>query len=358
MSGGALRRLASVDALRGLTVAAMLVVNDPGDWGHVYAPLLHADWNGCTPTDLVFPFFLFIVGVSVALGIVPRVRAGAALAPLRRALLVRALRIIGCGLLLNLLAWWLMDKPHIRPWGVLQRIGLCFAVVGWLATCTRPRTQALLAAGLLLGYGVLMSASGGWAPWTNLASRLDTALLGAHVYLFDAATGHGHDPEGLLSTVPSVATCLLGLLAGQWLHAGKAARLPGLALALVLAGWAMTAWMPWNKNLWTPSFALWTAGWACAALWLAHGLVDLRGWPPVGRAFGVNAITAYAGSEALVIVLTGLGWLDPLYRGLFAGWMTPRVGPYLPSLAFALAFTALWWCVVKAMDRRGIHLKL
>lgn len=351
-------RLASVDALRGLTVAAMLLVNDPGDWAHVYAPLLHSEWIGCTPTDLVFPFFLFIVGVSIALGIVPRVEAGADLRGIRHAVLVRALRIIGVGLLLNLLAFWLLDKPHFRPWGVLQRIGLCFLVAGWLATWLRPRRQWVLLVSLLGFYGLLLAGTGGTAQWSNIASRLDTVLLGHHVYAFDAASGQGHDPEGLLSTLPAIASVLLGLRAGDWLRHGRTRALLLAGIAMLAIAALLACVQPMIKNLWTPSYALWTAGWASLALWLAHEWVDVRGWAPLGRSFGVNAITAYAGSEAAVIVLMGLGWLDPLYRAVFADWMTPRFGPYLPSLAFAVVFTALWWCVVKWMDRRGIHLKL
>lgn len=197
MSAAAARapRFASVDALRGLTVAAMLLVNDPGDWAHVYAPLLHSEWIGCTPTDLVFPFFLFIVGVSIALGIAPRVEAGADLRGIRHAVLVRSLRIIGLGLLLNLLAFWLLDKPWFRPWGVLQRIGLCFLVAGWLATWLRPRGQWAVLVSLLAGYGLLLAGTGGTAQWSNIASRVDTALLGHHVYAFDVASGRAMIPK-------------------------------------------------------------------------------------------------------------------------------------------------------------------
>lgn len=360
MSAAAARapRFASVDALRGLTVAAMLLVNDPGDWAHVYAPLLHSEWIGCTPTDLVFPFFLFIVGVSIALGIAPRVEAGADLRGIRHAVLVRSLRIIGLGLLLNLLAFWLLDKPWFRPWGVLQRIGLCFLVAGWLATWLRPRGQWAVLVSLLAGYGLLLAGTGGTAQWSNIVSRVDTAVLGHHVYAFDVASGRGHDPEGLLSTLPSIASVLLGLRAGDALRHGRTRMLLLAGIAMLAIAGLLACVQPMIKNLWTPSYALWTAGWASLALWLAHRLVDVRGWAPLGRSFGVNAITAYTGSEATVIVLMGLGWLDPLYQAAFAGWMTPRFGPYLPSLAFAVAFTAAWWCVVKGMDRRGIHLKL
>ena len=211
---------------------------------------------------------------------------------------------------------------------------------------------------LLAAYGLLLAGTGGTSQWINIASRLDTALLGHHVSAFDAASGRGHDPEGLLSSLPSIASVLLGLRAGDWLRHGRSRPLLLAGIAMLALGALLACVQPMIKNLWTPSYALWTAGWAALALWLAHRLVDVSGWPPLGRSFGVNAITAYAGSEATVIVLMGLGWLDPLYRAAFAGWMTPRFGPYLPSLAFAVAFTATWWCVVKWMDRRGIHLKL
>ena len=351
-------RFASVDALRGLTVAAMLLVNNPGDWGHVYSPLLHAQWNGCTPTDLVFPFFLFIVGVSIALGIVPRVEAGADLAALRRGVWIRAARIITLGLLLHLAAYLLLDRPAFRPWGVLQRIGLCFAVAGMLVTFARGAVQWAVIATLLLGYGALLAAGGSYAPWDNLASRVDTRLFAPFLYQLDPATGRGHDPEGLLSTLPAIATTLLGVRAGDWLRRGQADRLLVAAVTVLLVGGAWSLWQPFNKNLWTSSYSLWTAGWAMLALLLAHELVDRRHWPAVGRSFGVNAIAAYAGSALMVYVFSALGWWEPIYRAGFSGWMAPRFGPYLPSLAFALAFVGFWWAVVVLMDRRGWHPKV
>jgi len=351
-------RFASVDALRGLTVAAMLLVNDPGDWSHVYAPLLHSEWNGCTPTDLVFPFFLFIVGVSIALGIVPRVERGDDTMQLQRAVLLRAARIIGLGLLLHLLAWWLLDKEHFRPWGVLQRIGLCFAVAGLAAVHVRPRAQWLCMAALLLGYWVLLASSGGYAPWTNLASRVDTALLGPLVYQFDPASGRGHDPEGLLSTLPAIATTLLGLRAGAWLRRGDTRRLCIAAVVALLLGALWARAFPINKNLWTSSYVLWTGGWAMLALAACHALVDIRGWPAVGRSLGVNALAAYTGSAVMVYVFAALGWWEPIYRVGFRGCMMPRFGPYAPSLAFALAFVATWWLVVWWMDRRGWRVRI
>ena len=350
-------RFASVDALRGLTVAAMLLVNNPGDWGHVYAPLLHAEWHGCTPTDLIFPFFLFVVGVSIALGIVPRAEAGADPRALHRAIASRGARIIAMGLLLHLFAWWAYDMAHYRPWGVLQRIGLCFIVAAPLAIHLKARMQWACIAALLLGYWALLSP-GGYAPFHNVADRIDTALLAPYLYVFDPETGLGRDPEGLVSTLPAIATVLLGVRAGDWLRRGDVRRLLLASAAMLAAGWLWSFAMPINKALWTSSYVLWTGGWAALALLVLHLLIDRRGWPPIGRAFGVNAIAAYAGSAAMVYLLAGLGWWSAIYQHAFADWMTPLFGPYVPSLAFAIAFVALWWGIVWWMDRRGWHLKI
>jgi predicted acyltransferase len=352
-----LRRLASLDALRGCTVAAMLLVNDPGDWEHVYWPLDHSTWNGCTPTDLVFPFFLFVVGVSVALAILPRLEQGAAPAALTRTALWRALRILALGVAINALAAWLMPGAHLRFPGVLQRIGVCFAGVALFAIHTKPRTQWIAIALLLLGYWGLLWLGGSLEPWTNIVSRTDSAVFGRFVYLIDPASGRGHDPEGLLSTLPSLVSTLLGLRAGCWLHQGKLKPLLLAGVLSLLLGALWSLWLPLNKNLWTPSFVLWCAGWATLALLAFHQLIDRRSWPALGRRFGVNAIAAYAGSELMQIVLPALGQ-ESWYRHLFAGWMMPRFGPYFPSLAFAVVFVAVWWLIVYAMDRRHIYLKL
>lgn len=358
MNAAAARRFASVDALRGCTVAAMLLVNDPGDWGHVFWPLEHADWHGCTPTDLVFPFFLFVVGVSVALAIAPRMEQGADRSALMRAALVRALRIVGLGLLINVAAWLLLPEAPLRIPGVLQRIGVCFAAVAAFQLYAGSRAQWGAIAILLAGYAALLAFGGTLEPFVNIVSRTDTAIFGRFAYRYFPATGLGHDPEGLLGTLPSIATTLLGLRAGHWLRRDdkRALLLSGVAFVLLGALWSLL--QPLNKNLWTPSFVLWTAGWATLALLLFHRLVDERGWPALGRRFGVNAVAAYAGSEFMQILLPGLGIQAPLYRHAFASWITPLAGPYVASLAFALVFVAVWWVIMRAMDRRRIYLKL
>lgn len=351
-------RHASVDALRGITVAAMLLVNNPGDWSHVYAPLLHAPWHGITPTDLIFPLFLFIVGVSIALGLSPRIERGESRPSLAKAVLARAARIVGLGLLLHACAWWVLDLPHYRPMGVLQRIGVCYAVVGLLAICTGPVVRRGLAALLLLGYAALLASGGSLEPFENIASRIDFAVLGQHVYQLDTVTGQGHDPEGLASTLGALATTLIGFEAGCWLREGRTGRLRIGALVALAAGQLWSFGLPLNKNLWTPSYVLWTAGVAMILLAFAHWLVDRRGLPAWGRAFGVNAIAAYAGSAFLLYALAAMGWLAPIYQHGFAGWMTPRFGPYLPSLTYAVTFVALWWGIVRVLDARRIYLKL
>ncbi|MCE4558200.1 acyltransferase family protein [Roseateles cellulosilyticus] len=352
------RRFASVDALRGAAVAAMLLVNHPGDWGHVYAPLLHAAWHGCTPTDLVFPTFLFIVGVSSALALGPRRDAGAAPGPLRSAVMARGLRIVLLGLLLHALAWWLLQRPEFRVMGVLQRIGICFVAVGLAAVQLRPRGQWALLVGLLAGYGALLQWGGGGLDKPgNLAQRLDTAVLGRFAYEWDPATGVAFDPEGLLSTLGALATTLLGLVCGALLRRGEARGLLLTGMAAALVGWWWSGWLPFNKALWTPSFALWTGGLAAVALAVAHGWIDHLGHRPWGRAFGVNAMAAFAGAWTSSVLLAASGVSGPLYRTVF-GPVGVWWGPEAQSLAYALAFVAVWAGIVRVMDRRGWHWKV
>jgi len=353
-----LRRLASVDALRGCTVALMLLVNDPGDGEHTYWPLEHAHWNGCTPTDFVFPFFLFVVGVSIALAIGPRVERGEDKGALARAAMKRALRILLLGVAINVLAWLVLPWAHLRFPGVLQRIGVCFAGAALFAIYTPARVQWGAIVAILAGYWGLLLAGGTMEPYVNIVSRADFAIFGRFVYFIDPVTGRGHDPEGLLSCFPSLATSLLGLRAGQWLRDDRMKPLLVAGLVALALGYAWSLVFPLNKNLWTSSFVLWTGGWAMFALALFHVAIDRRGWPAIGRRFGVNAVAAYAGSEMMQILLPGLGLQEPLYQHAFAAWITPLAGPYVASLAYAVAFVAVWWAIVCAMDRRRWYIKL
>lgn len=346
-------RFVSVDVLRGWAVAAMLLVNTPGDWGHVYAPLQHAPWNGCTPADLIFPVFLFVVGVSIALAMANAPEASTA----RRALLgkawARALRLLLLGLALYAVAMWAYDKPYFRVWGILQRIGLCFGMAASAQLYLRPRGQWTAIAILLFGYWGLLAMGGGTAPWDNLASRSDAWMLGAHAYQFDAASGRGHDPEGLLSTLPAIATSLIGLRAGAWLRTHGAACLIIAGIAALAVGGLWSLALPWNKNLWTSSYVAWSAGWAMLLLALCHWLFDIRRWPPLGRSMGINAIVAYAGSWLMACVMERYGLFGALYRDALQPAVAPLLGDKAASLAFAIVFVAFWWLLMWAMQRKG-----
>jgi len=326
----------------------MLLVNDPGDWSHVYAPLEHAAWNGCTPTDVIFPLFLFIVGVSITLG--------SGTGTTSRAVLLRALRIVALGLLLHLAAHLAMGTAAFRPMGVLQRIGVCYAGAALLALHTSPRTQWTVFTAILIVYALLLF-TGPPTKDANLASQVDTLLLGRHAYEFDAASGRAHDPEGVLSTLPALATTLLGVRCGAWLKSGAMRSMLVAGLVASALGALAATVQPFNKQLWTPSYALWTGGLSIAALLLAHLLIDRRGWPPIGRSFGVNAIAAYALAWLVVCALEGLRWGAPLYQAGF-GWIVPRLGPEAASLGYAIAFVAIFWIGAGLLARRGVRIKI
>ncbi|TFW27122.1 acyltransferase family protein [Duganella callida] len=347
-------RIQSIDAVRGLTVAAMLLVNDAGDWSHIYPWLEHAEWHGCTPADFIFPVFMLIVGVSIQLALGRQIEAPAApRGQLARNVLLRGLRIFLLGVALNIVSMLTLDAHGFRLLGVLQRTGICFTLAGLLAIYLRSaRAQWTALTAILLGYWALLAGGGPLEPHLNLADRVDTALIGSLSYQYDPATGLAHEPEGLLSTLPALGTVLLGLRAGAWLRAGRIGTLAtGGALAMAVGGlWSLA--FPLNKQLWTSSFVLWTGGFGMLAIALAYQLIDVRGWPALGRAMGVNAIATYGGAWLATCLLAYSGVFGPLYRNVFAP-LAPRFGPEFASAAFAAAFTAVFWLVMVYADKRG-----
>ncbi|MES2047850.1 MAG: heparan-alpha-glucosaminide N-acetyltransferase domain-containing protein [Pseudomonadota bacterium] len=347
-------RFSSIDALRGLTVAAMLIVNNAGDWAHVYAWLEHAEWNGCTPADFIFPFFLLIVGVSLHLALAPKLERGANLAELTYAVFWRGVRIFFLGVALHLIAEWLIPGRNFRLMGVLQRIGICFVIVGLIAihVCS-VKTKWMLFVAILLAYTAVLSAGGPFQPDLNVVDRVDTLLLGKFAYSFNPVTGLAHDPEGILSTLPSIATVLLGLQAGAWLRSGRGQRLWQAGVVAVLLAHLASGYLPLNKQLWTPTFVLWTGGFAFLCMSLAHRSIDLRGWPALGRSFGVNAIAAYAGSWVVTCGLAATGWGQSIYQQFFAAPLVPYFGESFSSFAFAAAFTGLFWALMWMLNRLG-----
>lgn len=370
---GAPPRVLSVDALRGLTVAAMVLVNNPGTWRAVYPPLRHAEWHGWTPTDMVFPFFLFVVGVSIPLAL-GAIRAPGGGHPAAR-VLRRAAVIFTLGLLLHALPFFPLATLRIP--GVLQRIAVCYLLAALLVLATAGtrgwRVQAGVAGALLAGYWLLMTqvaapgqVPGDLTPAGNLAGYVDRVVLGPR-HIWQAT--RVYDPEGVLSTLPAVATTLLGVLAGHWLRAGRpAARAAGgLAaggLAVAALGWLWGLSFPINKALWTSSYALLMAGLAAIALAGCHWLIEVRGrrgWAVPFAVLGVHALTLFFLSslmaKLLVIVRVGAGG-PRLHAWLFEHLFAPWASPVNASLAYALAYVLLWWAITWALDRAGLRLRV
>jgi predicted acyltransferase len=359
-------RLRSLDVFRGLTVAAMVIVNNPGDWATVYWPLLHAEWHGWTPTDLIFPFFLFIVGVSLALSA----------RPVTAATIVRRGAIIW-GLGLFLAGFPFFRLATIRIPGVLARIAWCYVAAALVArgvSGDRRRAQkvAVVVAVLLIGYWVLLAVvpfpggvAGDLTAAGNIGAWLDRELFGRHVW-----RGGPYDPEGLLSTIPAIGTTLLGVLAGWLIRDTSSPRaivrgLLSWGLAGVIAGLALSVWLPINKALWTSSYALFTAGMASAALAVCHWVLDAtpgERWRRASEPFvalGRNAILLFVLSGLIAKIFIYLEWPNPdmpLGRWLYATAFAPFAPPHVASLLFALSNLLALYALLAYLHRRRIYL--
>jgi len=373
---GPSHRLISLDAFRGATIAAMLLVNNPGAWGDVYVPLRHAAWHGWTPTDLVFPFFLWIVGVAITFALAQRVAAGADHRQLRAHVWRRAGIIFLLGLLLNAFPFGLLSAHHfsfatLRVPGVLQRIGLCYLAASVIFLRSTWRGQVAWTGGLLVvysallmlvpvpGYGAGQLTAQGSLPWW-----IDSHLLAGHTWT--GAPAPGFDPEGLLSTLPAIATTLLGVLAGQILRTEatdsvKALRLGGLGVTLLISGLGLVPWMPINKNLWTSSFTLFTAGAAAMIFAGFYWLIEVRRyrrWATPLIIYGSNAIVIFVLAGLLGRLLGVIQWGGPAGAAVtLKGWIytsafAPYATPVNASLLFAVAFVLLHLLIAGLLWRR------
>ena len=354
---------------RGLSVAGMVLVNNPGSWSYVYPPLAHAEWHGWSPTDLIFPFFLFAVGVSMVFSFSRRLDSGEGTWNLQRHILKRGALIILIGLLLN--GFPRYDLSTIRIPGVLQRIGLVYLVAATAWIGLKPAAVGRLAGALLLGYWAAMMLipipGAGAASLTkeaNVAQYLDSLVLTGHMWQ------PTWDPEGILSTVPAIATCLLGALTGEWMRRrGAEGEWRDGALGLFAAGssmavlgWIWSGWFPINKNLWTSSYVLLTAGLAMIIIaWLVF-VIEIKGrtrwtWPFV--VYGSNALLVFilTGLAGRLLVLIKAGDLT-LKQWIYEQWFASWAGPLNGSLAFAVAFVLLWLLPMAWLYRRGLILRI
>lgn len=369
-------RLLALDVFRGATIAAMILVNNPGSWGAIYAPLRHAKWHGWTPTDLVFPFFLWIVGVAIVLALGRRVASGEPLAAVRNKIARRALVLVLIGLGLSgfpeLFYQPLAKLETLRFPGVLQRIGICYGAAALLFLACRARTLTVIVIALLCGYAALlawtpvpgMGAPDLADPARSIAAWLDRAVFGeAHVW----SQAKVYDPEGLLSTVGALATTLCGVLAGLVVRSPlpiveRVAKLMVGGGALVVAGYVWGWFLPLNKALWTSSYAIFTSGLATCAFGMALWICDVRGrrtWVEPLRVYGVNALTVFVGSALVARIMArieiGDGNLKTwLYERLCTSWLEAERA----SLCWALLWVAAWYFALRAMDRRGWRVRV
>lgn len=376
-------RLLSLDILRGITIAGMILVNNPGSWGSIYAPLRHAEWHGLTPTDLVFPFFMFIMGVSTYMSLRKydfRLTHASLLKVVRRSVVIFLIGIAIAWLSLTLrrissgsgVVEAMINFDHIRMLGVMPRLAICYGVGSLMALSMHRKALAWTVAALLAVYAaVLLFCNGLIFSADNIIAVIDRAVLGeAHMYS-DTVDGITlkFDPEGLLSTIPSICHMLIGYLCGAMLmqttdNRERTLRLFIVGAVLTFAGMLLSYGCPINKKIWSPTFVLTTCGLASTLLALLIWVIDIRGhrrWCRFFESFGVNPLFMYCLGAVLSILF---GFISvggtSLHAWLYADVWTPLAGgdKVLGSLLYALAFVALNWCVGFILYKKKIYIKI
>jgi predicted acyltransferase len=391
-------RLLSLDVFRGLTIAGMLLVNNPGTWSAIFPPLEHAEWNGWTPTDLIFPFFLFIVGITTHLSLSARRARGDDDSAVIKQILRRGIIIYLLGFAMAMFPFYqwgtIASIPNATPWdrilyriehvrilGVLPRIAIVYICAGLLTLKTTLKQQIIIIATLLFGYWFAMTLIpvpgeheiGAVLLNThdrNLAAWLDRAILGTNHTWSGSVT---FDPEGPMSTVPAIATAMLGVIAGRWIVQKEKPLLERISGMFAVGAIGMMIGLMWNwafpinKNLWTSSYVIFTAGMACVAIATIMWIVDycnVKWWTKPFVIYGVNPIVAFVGSGVLARLIYTLWHVsyqghsvaiqDAIYQIVFLPWLPPRVA----SLAFAISFVVLWFGILTVLYRRNIVLKV
>ena len=361
------KRLHSLDIFRGLTIILMIVVNDPGSWEHVYAPLLHAEWNGITPTDYVFPSFLFIVGVSIVLSINKQREQGKNRAELTKKVLWRALKIYAVGIFLWL--WPSFNFDGIRWVGVLPRIAFVYLGCTLLFLYTSRKTQWLFGILALLGYWLLMAyvpipeigLPDLSLPEKNWAHYIDSVLLPGRLWQ------DTWDPEGILSTLPAIVSGLIGMWAGYVLLQkdelkNRLNQLFFYGVILLFLGDVMQWFFPFNKNLWSSSFTLFMGGIGMLSLASLSYFFDVKKSHyqfKFAHAFGVNSITAYSLSSILTVVFYSSKWWGISLSASFMS-LCEQMGlpPKLGSLIYAVIYVFVLWIPIQLLFKKKIYIKL
>jgi predicted acyltransferase len=381
-------RLLAIDALRGITITAMILVNNPGSWSYIYSPLKHAQWHGWTITDLIFPFFVFIVGISIHISVSRQLSTGIPKALVLKHAAIRMIKLILLGWFLALFYynftqpdynWFEQRFFSIRFMGVLQRIGLVYFISVMFALYCRTVARALCFLAILIVYWLALTLIPYSDPsgnhylglldhGNNLSAWLDNTIFAAKHLYYGQAKPFAFDPEGLLSTLPAVATCLSGIMVGQWLMLTtktiqfKSLGLFSIGLLFIIFAELLAPYFPINKALWTSSYVLLSSGYACAVLGILLWIIDLRNyknWTAPFIVFGANSIAffMFAGIVARILIMipvaeTSLkGWL---YQTLYQ----PVFGNINGSLAFAISFLIVSYLVMLQLYKKGIFWKV
>jgi predicted acyltransferase len=372
-------RLMSVDFYRGLAVAGMIIVDNPGSDDLAYWPIKHAEWNGWTPADFIFPSFIFLVGVSMAFSFAARLRRGESRRKILHHVLIRTVALIVIGLLVNASPLIGLDVHTWRIYGVTQRIALCYLVAGILVLWSNRRTQAIALGACLVGYWALLrfvpvpgfGIPGHDIPFMdperNLAAWLDRKLFMGRLY------DRVRDPEGLLSTIPAIGTVLMGVLTGHWLRSDKppgtkAVRMLCVGISVLAAGLVWNRWFPINKNLWTSSFVLFTGGFALMFLAFLSWAMEIKKWRgfwtmPI-LVFGMNAIAGFV-ADSLVYgpgysftVKNPGGGTMSWHEAAQAWLMSLGANAANASLIYSAAAVVFCWTLLWLLWRKRIFLKL
>ena len=367
-------RLVSLDVFRGMTIMGMILVNNPGSWSYVYKPLGHAPWHGWTPTDIIFPFFLFIVGVAMSLSFKNRLDRGYSQKQLFLKIIIRTIILFTLGLFLNLFPYFKFSEMRIP--GVLQRIALCYFFAALIILKCSKKFQIGWTVFLLVVYWLsvkLIPVPGFGAdvlePKGNLCWYIDNLLLAGHTWKH--APAPGFDPEGVFSTLPAIATTMFGVFTGDWLRTPRQSmeKVSGLFVfgnfALVL-GIILNTWLPINKNLWTSSYTIFMAGMALNFLAVCYWLIDVKGyrnWAKPFIIFGSNAILVYTLSGIVarlltVIHVTQAGVSILLKKFIYQNWFVPWAGNMNGSLFFAIAYILFWLGIMGLFYRKNIFVKI